>query len=90
MATGKVGIVGAFMLGFGIGVSAQKWWPVLSEKMGPLTKDLLGKGLDAADKAKDLFWEKSEKFADVISELKEEAETRAKKPKGTGPEPIDN
>lgn len=85
MSKGKLGIVGAFTLGFGLGATASKWWPVIREKAGPLGKDLLAKGMDAADKAKDLFWEKSEKFADVISEIKEEQEQQGKeKSKGNG------
>lgn len=90
MAQGKLGIIGAFTLGFAIGASSQKWWPVLKEKLGPLGKDLVEKGLEVADKAKDLFWEKSEKFADVISEIKEEQEVKHKGKKKTAPEPVNN
>ena len=90
MAQGKFGIIGAFTLGFAIGASSQKWWPVLKEKLGPIGKDLLGKGLDAVDKAKDAFWEKSEKFADVIAEIKEEQEGRHKGKKRSSSEPVNN
>jgi len=90
MAQGKFGIIGAFTLGFAVGASSQKWWPVIREKLGPLGKDLVGKGLGAVDKAKDVFWEKSEKFADVISEIKEEQEVKHKGKKKTTLEPVDN
>jgi hypothetical protein len=96
MAKGKFGIVGAFTLGFGLGMTSSKWWPVIKEKAGPLGKELLAKGMDAADKAKDLFWEKSEKFADVIAEIKEDQEDETKdKKKGLGKKksplaPVDN
>ncbi|MBI4403773.1 MAG: hypothetical protein HY537_06415 [Deltaproteobacteria bacterium] len=82
MSTGtgnsKTGIVGAFALGFGLGMTAAKWWPVIREKAGPLGKELVAKGLDVWDKTKDTFWEKSEKFADVIAEIKDEQEKTAK------------
>lgn len=90
MAQGKFGIIGAFTLGFAIGASSQKWWPVLKEKLGPFGKDLVGKGLEVADKAKDVFWEKSEKFADVISEIKEEQEVKHKGKKKAVPEPVNS
>ena len=64
MANGKFGILGAFALGFGLGITSVKWWPVLKEKTGPAGKDLMEKGLDAWQKTKDTFWEKSEKVAD--------------------------
>lgn len=78
MSKGKFGIIGAFTLGFGLGAASYKWWPVVQEKMGPAGKDLLKKGLGVWDQAKDLFWDKSEKFADVISEIKEEQEHTTK------------
>ena len=78
MSKGKLGIVGAFALGFGIGATSSKWLPVLKEKAGPLGKDLMAKGMQAFDGAKDLFWEKSEKFADVIAEIKEDQEAETK------------
>lgn len=91
MSKGKFGIIGAFTLGFGAGMTASKWWPVVREKLGPTGKDLMAKGLDAVDKAKDLFWEKSEKFADVIAEIKEEQETEKKTKKPKAPVgPVEN
>lgn len=94
MAKGKLGIVGAFTLGFGLGAAASKWWPVIREKAGPLGKELLAKGMDVADKAKDVFWEKSEKFADVIAEIKEDQEDevkdKAKGKKRPKLEPVDS
>lgn len=84
MEKGKFGVIGAFTLGFGMGAAAVKYWPEIEKRLGPLGKDALAKGLDAVDKAKDLFWEKSEKFADVIAEIKEEQEADGK----GGPRPV--
>ncbi len=78
MSKGKFGIIGAFGLGFGLGAASAKYWPEIEKRLGPVGKDILKKGLETVDKAKDLFWEKSEKFADVIAELKEEQEMETK------------
>ncbi len=72
MAKGRFGIVGAFTLGFGIGAAASKWWPKIEEALLPTGKKLLAQGLIGVEKAKDAFWKKSEKVADVIAEIKGE------------------
>lgn len=70
--------VTSFALGYAAGFASAKYWPVIKEKLGPLGKELLAKGIDAFDNAKDMFWEKSEKFADVIAEIKEGQEAAHK------------
>lgn len=92
MAKGRLGILGAFTLGFGAGAAVAKWWPVIEEKLAPVGRQLLAKGLDAAEQAKATFWRKSEKVADLIADIKEEQEAKLK---GNGPqrtpgEPLSN
>lgn len=77
--TSKTSLISAFGLGYAAGFASAKYWPAIKEKMGPLGKELLAKGLNALDNAKDMFWEKSEKFADVIAEIKEGQEAANKK-----------
>lgn len=88
MPKGRFGILGAFTIGFGFGAATSKWWPKVEEKLAPVGKALLAKGLIAVDKAKDAFWQKSEKFADVIAEIKEEQESETKG-NGKGPKTLE-
>lgn len=84
MSKGKFGIIGVFGLGFGLGAASVKYWPEIEKRLGPLGKEAMKKGLDMVDKAKDAFWEKSEKFADVIAEIKEDQEAESR----TGEKPV--
>lgn len=81
----KSGIVGAFLLGFGLGTTAHKWWPALKEYAVPAGKSLLKMGMDTTEKAKELFWDKSEKFADVMAEVSEERKEQTSTPKPRRP-----
>ena len=73
--SGKLGLFG---LGVAAGFTIIKLWPKISATLEPFIKLGIAKGLDVADKGKEIFWEKSEKFADVISEIKEEEEAKTK------------
>lgn len=88
MSKGK--FIGAFLFGFGVGAATYKWWPVIREKLEPAGKSLLRASLDTFDKTKDTFWEKSEKIADVIAEIKNDEEVGVKtKSKTTNRKPLD-
>lgn len=74
----NLGTLGLFGLGFAAGIAAHKFWPLIQAKMGPIAKNTLAKGLELVDQTKEAFWEKSEKISDLIAEVQEEEEAKAK------------
>ena len=70
-----------FGIGFALGMKSDRWLPPLTKEFNtraqPLGKAALKIAVEATDKARDVFWEKSEKFSDVIAEIKEEQEEEA-------------
>ena len=75
--SGRLGLIG-LGLGVAAGVTLIKLWPKISPALEPYIKTGIAKGLDVVDKGKELFWERSERFADVIAEIKEEQEAKTK------------
>jgi hypothetical protein len=69
-----------FAAGVAVGVLAHKYWPQIREAVGPAAKKGLRGGSGLVDRARTAFWEKSEKFSDLIAEIREEEEAKAKGP----------
>ena len=68
-----------FALGVAAGVLLHKYWPQIQEAGGPTLKGVVRGGTSALEKGRAAFWEQSEKFSDLIAEIREE-ETSAKAP----------
>ncbi|MFZ5479263.1 MAG: hypothetical protein ACOZNI_21035 [Myxococcota bacterium] len=76
-----------FALGVAAGVLIHKNWPKIKEVGAPLLKGAVRQGSNIAQKTRDMYWEKSEKFSDLIAEIREEEEARAKAGPPTPPAP---
>ncbi|MFZ5477578.1 MAG: hypothetical protein ACOZNI_12450 [Myxococcota bacterium] len=75
-----------FALGVAAGVLVHKNWPKIKEIGTPLLKGAVRQGSNIAQKTREMYWEKSEKFTDLIAEIREEEEARAKgEPPPSGP-----
>ncbi len=61
-----------FAAGVAAGVLLNKYWPQIKEIAGPGARKGLERGSAALDKAKSAFWEQSEKFSDLIAEIRDE------------------
>lgn len=70
-----------FAAGVAVGVALHKYWPQIKEAAGPTARKGLEQGSGLLDRAKTAFWEQSEKFADLVAEIREEDEAASK---GTG------
>jgi len=68
-----------FAAGIAVGVVLHKYWPQIQEAIGPGARKGLARGSGILDRARTRFWEQSEKFSDLIAEIREEDEVLAKK-----------
>lgn len=73
-----VRIILPFSAGLAAGVMLHKYWPEISEAGRPLLRASLRSGVNALEKGRSAVWEQSERFSDVISEIREEEEATAK------------
>lgn len=76
-----------FALGVAAGVLLHKYWPQIRDLGGPAAKKAVREGTNLFEKGRQAFWEQSEKFSDLIAEIREEEEARTKPPAGTEPTP---
>lgn len=67
-----------FALGVAVGVVLHRSWPKIREIGGPLLRDALKGGTNLAGKAREALHEQSEKFSDLVAEIREEEEQKAK------------
>jgi len=74
-----------FAAGVAVGVALHKYWPRIEAAGGPQLKQAAQEGRRLFEKGRQRFWEKSEEFADLVAEIREEDEARAKSP--PAPEP---
>jgi hypothetical protein len=81
-----VRVLAPFAAGVAAGVLLHKYWPQIREAGGPQLEKAMREGSRLFDKGREQFWEKSEKFADLVAEIREEEEARAKAPP-PAPEP---
>jgi hypothetical protein len=75
-----------FAAGVAVGVLVHKYWPQIRELAGPSVKKGLRGGSGFVDRARTAFWEQSEKFSDLIAEIREEESARTPPPEPT-PQP---
>lgn len=61
-----------FAAGIAVGALAHKYWPQIRELAGPSVKKGLRGGSGLVEKARTTLWEQSEKFSDLIAEIREE------------------
>jgi hypothetical protein len=61
-----------FAAGVAVGVVIHKYWPQIREAAGPIVRRGLRGGSGAMDRARTAFWEQSEKFSDLVAEIREE------------------
>lgn len=66
-----------FLLGVGVGVAVHKNWPKIQLLAGPIAHKALLAGTEMVEKGRESFWTQSEKFADLIAEIREEDATVA-------------
>lgn len=75
-----------FAVGVAVGIAIHKYWPQIREFGGPgLARGLKG-GSGLFDRARTAFWEKSEQFADLVAEIREEESAGKPPPAPPAPE----
>lgn len=67
-----------FALGVTVGVVVTKNWDRIRDTARPLLRGGLKTGSNLLTKGRELYHEKSEKFADLVAEIREEEDARAK------------
>lgn len=72
-----------FVAGVAVGVALHKYWPQIQEAAGPRFGRGLSRASGLVDRLRARFWEQSEKFSDLIAEIREEEEAAARR----APEP---
>jgi hypothetical protein len=72
-----------FAAGVAVGVTVHKYWPQIKEAAGPSLEKGLAEGERLFERARTAFWEQSEKFSDLVAEIREEEEAAAR----SGPPP---
>jgi len=72
-----------FAAGVAVGVVLHKYWPQIRELGGPGLEKAVKRGSDLVERGREQLWEKSEKFADLIAEIREEEQQ-----KKAGPSPV--
>jgi hypothetical protein len=65
-----------FVAGVAVGAAVHKYWPQIQKAAGPRVGRGLSRASGLMDRAR--FWEQSEKFSDLIAEIREEDEAAAR------------
>lgn len=76
-----------FTLGVAVGVVVTKNWPKIREVTRPLLRGAMKGGSGLLEKGREAYHEQSEKFSDLIAEIREEEEAKAKAPPAPPTEP---
>ena len=66
-----------FAAGVAVGVLLHKYWPQIRDAGGPRLEKGMRTGSGLVDRARTAFWEQSEKFSDLIAEIREEEGAKA-------------
>lgn len=74
-----------FVVGVAVGVVLHKNWPKIREVLGPLVRDAVRGSSNIAAKTREAIHEQSEKFSDLVAEIREEEEAKVKA--GVAPAP---
>lgn len=74
-----------FAAGVAVGVALHKYWPQIKEAGGPRLEKGLKTGSGMLDRARASFWEQSEKFSDLIAEIREEDAAKVRPPEPPAP-----
>jgi hypothetical protein len=75
-----------FAAGFAAGALVQKNWPKIVEVGGPMARRALAGGSTLFERGRRALGEQSEKFSDLVAEIREEEALKAKGlPEGTPP-----
>ncbi len=69
-----------FTIGVGVGVAVNRNWPAIEKIARPLLRGALKSGTNLFEKGREVYHAKSEKFSDLIAEIREEEEAKAKAP----------
>jgi hypothetical protein len=67
-----------FALGVAVGVVVTRNWPRIREVTRPLLRGAVRGGSGLLEKGREAYHEQSEKFSDLIAEIREEEEAKAK------------
>ena len=67
-----------FTLGIAVGVLVTRNWPKIREVTRPLLRGVMKAGSELVEKSRETYHEQSEKFSDLIAEIREEEEAKAK------------
>ncbi len=67
-----------FTLGVAAGVLVSKNWPKIREVTRPLLRGVMKSGSGLLEKGREAYHEQSEKFSDLVAEIREEEEARGK------------
>jgi hypothetical protein len=67
-----------FAAGVAVGIAVHKYWPQIKQAGGPALEKGLSRGGRLLDRARASLWEQSEKFSDLVAEIREEEEAAAK------------
>ncbi len=69
-----------FTLGVAVGVVVTKNWPKIREVTRPLLRGAMKGGSGILERGREAYHQQSEKFSDLIAEIREEEEAKAKVP----------
>lgn len=69
-----------FTLGVAVGVVVTKNWPKIREVTRPLLRGAMKGSSGLLEKGREAYHAQSEKFSDLIAEIREEEEAKAKAP----------
>lgn len=77
-----------FAVGVAAGALVARNWEKIRETSRPLLRGAVRGGTNLLEKGREAYHEKSEKFSDLVAEIREEEEAKAKgMPGATPPEP---
>lgn len=67
-----------FAAGVAVGILVHKYWPHIKKATGPSLEEGLSQGKRLLGRARETLQEQSEKFSDLVAEIREEEEAAAK------------
>jgi hypothetical protein len=76
-----------FTVGIAVGAVVSKKWPEIRRVTRPLLRGAMRSGSGLLEKGREAYHQQSEKFSDLIAEIREEEEARAKAPPTPSPDP---
>lgn len=76
-----------FTLGVTVGVVVTKNWPKIREVTHPLLRGVIRGSGGILEKGREAYHQQSEKFSDLIAEIREEEDAKAKAPPAPPTEP---